>query len=120
VGSLFDSIDGGLERQKHVERDAESAIEGMLNDTKTDKIEEIVTFGTLSYIARQRGNNFAANCYAFATMTTVLPSLFRAEAESRGLIVAESGIGTRVGRGILGGVGIAFNGQKKLQILLVL
>jgi hypothetical protein len=84
----------------------------MLKDTRTDKFEELYTFGILSCIARRRGNNFAANCYAVATMTTVLPSLFRAEAESQGFIVAEGGIGTRQGRGILGGVGIGLNKQQ--------
>lgn len=115
IGSIFDGIDGSFERNKHPERDANSEIEGMLKDTRTDKFEELYTFGILSYIARRRGNNFAANCYAIATMTTVFPSLFRAKAESQGFIVAEGGIGTRQGRGILGGVGIGLNKQRKIS-----
>ncbi|MGD0284243.1 MAG: hypothetical protein ABSB12_01420 [Candidatus Saccharimonadales bacterium] len=115
IGSIFDGIDGSYERNKHAERDANSEIEGMLKDTRTDKFEELYTFGILSCIARRRGNNFAAICYAVATMTTVLPSLFRAEAESKGYIVYEGGIGTRQGRGILGGVGIGLNKQQKIS-----
>ncbi len=112
VGSLLDGIDGSLERKKHTNNDLDSAIIGMQKDVIADKFEEIFTFSVLSYTSRKRGNRFAADCYALATMTTVLPALARARAESHGLIVTEGGIGTRVGRAFLGGVGMALNKQR--------
>jgi phosphatidylglycerophosphate synthase len=109
IGGLLDALDGSLAREKSARRGKEPTTRGMLTDVLSDKFQEIVTFGALSLIAKKRGNDVAADNYAVAAMTAVLPALFRAEAETQGIIVAEGGIGTRVGRGILGGVGLGLN-----------
>lgn len=118
VGSLFDALDGSLARKKGIAGDGNMNVKGMIKDVRADKIQEIITFGTLSFIARRRGNHVAADNYAVGAMSAVLPALFRSHAESKGLIVAEGGIGTRVGRGILGGVGMAFNSHRDTSDIL--
>jgi phosphatidylglycerophosphate synthase len=117
IGSLFDSADGALDREIRSRDGSSPTIEGEINDAKADKLEEIFTFAALSLIARKRGNNFASKFYALATMTSVMTAVYRADAESHGFIVAEGGVGTRQGRGILGGIGIAFNKQSNISEL---
>lgn len=104
VGSLFDTLDGALARLKGLD-----GTDGMIEDVQADLRQQIVTLGALSVIAMRRGNRVAAANYAAAAMTMPLSALTRAQAESKGLIVAEGGMGTRVGRGIMGGVGMGFN-----------
>jgi phosphatidylglycerophosphate synthase len=104
VGSLFDAFDGSLARAKGVD-----GKEGMIEDVQADLEQQIATLAALSVVARRRGNRVAATNYAIATMMMPLSAYTRAQAESRGYIVAEGGMGTRVGRGILGGVGMALN-----------
>lgn len=118
IGSLLDTLDGALARKKGANEDGSTTVDGMLKDVRSDKIQEIITFGALSMIARRRGNNVAADNYAAAAMSAVLPALSRAHAESNGFIVAEGGIGTRVGRGILGGVGMGFNKHRDTSDIL--
>lgn len=118
VGSLLDTLDGSLARKKSSNNGQTTTVEGMLKDVRSDKVQEIITFGALSMIARRRGNHVAADNYAAAAMSAVLPALLRAHAESSGYIVAEGGIGTRVGRGILGGVGMAFNRHRDTSDIL--
>lgn len=118
VGSLLDTLDGALARKKGANEDGSTTVEGMLKDVRSDKIQEIITFGALSMIARRRGNHVAADNYAVAAASAVLPALSRAHAESNGFIVAEGGIGTRVGRGILGGAGIFFNRHRDTSDIL--
>lgn len=118
IGSLLDTLDGALARKKAGADGLDTTTEGMLKDVRSDKIQEIITFGALSMIARKRGNNVAADNYAAAAASAVLPALARAHAESSGFIVAEGGIGTRVGRGILGGVGMAFNRHQNVSDIL--
>ena len=113
-GSLFDCLDGALDRIKRGRSGEELSIDGMIEDVHADKVEEIVTFCTLSLMARRRGRNLAATSYALAAMTSTLPSMGRAKAESEGYIVKESGVGTRTSRAILGGIGMAFNGSRFL------
>ncbi len=104
VGSLFDTLDGSLARTKGMD-----GTEGMVEDVKADLEQQIATLAALSVIARRRGNGVAAANYAVATMMMPLSAYTRAQAEAQGHIVAEGGMGTRVGRGILGGVGMALN-----------
>ena len=104
LGSLGDSLDGAFAREV-----GEDGLDGMIEDVEADLEQQIVVFAALSLIARKRGNKVAAANYALAAMTTPLSALTRAEAESKGYIVAEGGMGTRVGRGILAGMGIGFN-----------
>lgn len=110
LGSLADTVDGALARKK-----GEDGVDGMVEDVQADLEQQIATFAALSIIARKRGNKVAAANYALATMTTSLSALTRADAESRGLIVAEGGLGTRVGRGILGGVGMGLNKHRDIS-----
>jgi phosphatidylglycerophosphate synthase len=111
LGSLLDALDGSLARKKG-ELNGGTTKEGMLLDLVSDRVQEVITFGALSLIARRRGNRVAADNYALAAMTSALPALIKAHAETKGLVVREGGIGTRVGRGILGGAGLAFNGRR--------
>lgn len=104
VGSLFDTFDGSLARKKGI-----ASAEGMIEDVQADLEQQIATLGALSVVATRRGNKVAAANYAITTMLMPLSAYTRAKVESQGLIVAEGGMGTRVGRGILGGVGMALN-----------
>jgi phosphatidylglycerophosphate synthase len=104
VGSLFDTLDGSLARAKDMD-----GTEGMVEDVQADLEQQIATLAALSVIARRRDNRVAATNYAVATMMMPLSAYTRAQAETHGYIVAEGGMGTRVGRGILGGVGMALN-----------
>lgn len=110
VGSLLDTLDGSLARQK-----GEDGAEGMVEDVQADLEQQIVALAALSVIARRRGNKVAAANFAAATMTMPLSALSRAQAESQGFIVAEGGIGTRVGRAILGGIGMGFNKHRDVS-----
>jgi phosphatidylglycerophosphate synthase len=107
VGSLFDTFDGSLARKKGVD-----GPEGMIEDVQADLEQQIATMGALSIVAMRRGNRVAAANYAAAAMLTPLSAYTRALGESQGLIVAEGGMGTRVGRGIMGGVGMALNKRR--------
>lgn len=104
AGSLLDTLDGAYARLI-----GEDSLEGMKDDVKADLEQQIFTFATLSLIARRCGNKVASANYAIATMTTALSAFYRAEAESMGFIVGEGGMGTRVGRGIMAGIGMKFN-----------
>lgn len=104
VGSLCDTADGALARLK-----GESGADGMIEDVQADLEQQIAAMAALSIIAMRRGNRVAAANYALAAMLTPLSALTRAQAEARGLIVGEGGMGTRVGRGFLGGFGMGLN-----------
>lgn len=108
LGSVGDAFDGALARFKALQNGG-TTIEGMLKDVRSDKRQEIATALSLSLVARRRGNHVAANNYAVAAMTAALPALYRSSAESKGYIVPEDGVGTRVMRGVLGGTGLALN-----------
>lgn len=110
VGSVGDALDGAWAREM-----GEDSTEGMLEDVRADLEQQIVEFAGLSVIARRRGNRVAAVNYALAAMTTPLSSLTRAEAESKGYIVAEGGMGTRLGRAVLAGAGIQFNRYRDIS-----
>ncbi|HVX57679.1 MAG TPA: hypothetical protein VHA37_08170, partial [Candidatus Saccharimonadales bacterium] len=97
-------------REKGVDGEA-----GMLEDVEADLEQQIVTFAALSLIALRRRNKVAATNYALAAMTTPLSALMRADAEGQGYLVAEGGMGTRLGRGILGGVGMALNKNRDIS-----
>lgn len=105
-GGLVDGVDGNLARFKGI-----SSLAGMLKDVRADKRQEIVTATVNSLLASKRGNKVAASQYAVAAMTASLPALLRATAEARGHLVSEDASGSRVVRGIEGGVGLGLNNQ---------
>jgi phosphatidylglycerophosphate synthase len=103
-GGLIDGLDGNLARLKGLNN-----LEGMIKDVRADKRQEILTAMANSLLASKISNNVAAAQYAVASMTASLPALFRAAAESKGYIVNEDASGSRVIRGIEGGIGIGLN-----------
>ncbi|MFI5271254.1 MAG: CDP-alcohol phosphatidyltransferase family protein [Candidatus Saccharimonadales bacterium] len=107
LGGLIDGIDGGLSRVKGI-----SSLKGMLKDVRADKRQEIATSIVNSRLASRNGNHVAASQYGVASMTAALPAYFRAAAEAKGHIVSEDASGSRVIRGIEGGVGIGLNGNE--------
>ncbi len=109
-GNLCDSADGALARFK-----GEGSTDGMIEDVRADLELQIAVMAALAIIAMRRGNRVAAANYALGAMLTPLSALTRAQAEARGLIVAEGGMGTRVGRGILGGVGMGLNRYRDMS-----
>lgn len=109
IGSLIDGLDGSLARLKAKESNQKTSTRGMLFDLWADKLQEVLTMSTLSHTARKRQNNVSADNYKIAAISTPLSALTRAYAESLGYVVSEGGMGTRVTRGILGGVGMALN-----------
>lgn len=109
VGSLIDGLDGNLARRKG----QGGTLEGMLKDVRADKRQEIATAAANSLLAKKSGNTVAANQYAIAAMTATLPALMRATAESQGFLVNEDATGSRVTRGIEGGIGLGMSNSKK-------
>ncbi|HEX5744201.1 MAG TPA: hypothetical protein VFX84_02005, partial [Candidatus Saccharimonadales bacterium] len=107
IFSLLDGFDGSLARKKGV-----AGVEGMIEDVQADLEQQIATLGALSIVAMRRGNRVAAANYATATMLMPLSAYSRAQAESQGFVVAEGGMGTRIGRGILAGLGMATNKRR--------
>ncbi len=104
VGSVCDALDGALARAR-----GEDGIDGEIEDLEADLEQQVAALTALGAIALKRGNMVAATNYAVAIMTTAVVSSSRAEAESSGFIVAEGGIGTRLGRGITIGIGMGLN-----------
>ena len=116
VGSAFDALDGALQRKKNEKTGQSSTTKGMKQDVRADRLQEIATACALSGTAGQiRGNKFATKSYGLAVMTAVLPAWARSTAEKRGIVVEEGGLGTRIGRAVLGGVGIAFNKNRAIS-----
>jgi phosphatidylglycerophosphate synthase len=110
IGSVGDALDGAWAREA-----GEDGLDGMLEDVGADLQQQVLEFAALSVIARKRGNKVAAANYALAAMTTPLSALTRAEAESKGYIVPEGGMGTRVVRAIMAGAGIQFNKHRDVS-----
>lgn len=106
LGGIIDGWDGNLARRKGT-----NSLKGMLKDVRADKRQEIITAAGNSLIASQHGNSVASSQYAVAAMTATLPAFFRAAAEAEGHIVSEDASGSRVVRGIEGGVGVGLNSQ---------
>jgi hypothetical protein len=104
VGNIFDAVDGS-----HARITDDESPEGEKDDVQADLEEQIETLANLSLIAHRRGNTVAATNFALATMLTGLSAYYRADAESRGLIVAEGVVGGRVGTGIFTGVAMGLN-----------
>lgn len=104
LGGIIDGWDGNLARLKGI-----TGLKGMLKDVRADKRQEIATAITNSLLASKHDNPVAASQFAVAAMTAALPAYFRAAAEAKGYIVSEDASGSRLVRGIEGGVGLGFN-----------
>jgi phosphatidylglycerophosphate synthase len=118
AGGLLDNLDGRVARklqEKYKEKYVTDPTKGMLTDTVADRIQELVTLGSLSLVARRHGNKVAASLYAIGFMTAVLSAWYRAEAESNGYVVTEEGPGTRVSQAVCGGIGMEFNNQPSVS-----
>lgn len=113
VFNMLDGVDGA-----HARLRGEDGSKGMIEDVRSDLEAQLATLGGLAIIAMRRGNKVAAANYALAAMLTPLSAATRAEAESQGLIVAEGGMGTRVGRSIVAGAGMAFNRYRDISDIL--
>jgi hypothetical protein len=109
VGGMADGGDGFLADTISEETGVPKPIEGMLHDSATDRLVEMVTFANLSLLARRRGNKYAAALYAVALMTSGWSAVTRAEYESHGFVGEEGGFGTHADRLIMGGVGLGLN-----------
>lgn len=110
IGSLLDGVDGNLARLQGTDD-----IQGMINDARADKRQEISTAAFNSLLAGNKGYSVAAYHYAAAASTAALPALFRSIAETRGFIVNEDAIGSRVARSIEGGIGFGFNRYRQIS-----
>ncbi len=106
LGGIIDGWDGNLARLKGL-----SGMKGMLKDVRADKRQEIATAVANSLLASKHDNSVAASQYAVAAMTATLPAYFRASAEAKGYTVSEDASGSRIMRGIEGGIGIGLNGN---------
>lgn len=111
-GSLFDGVDGKVSELRNT-----NSVKGMIKDATVDKIEEITTAAVNSLIASRRKFKAAAFNYAVAAATAPLTAYARAVAESRGYTVSEDAVGSRVTRGIEGGVGLGFNKFEQISTL---
>jgi phosphatidylglycerophosphate synthase len=103
-GGLIDGVDGNLARKKNM-----ASIEGMLEDVRADKRQEIFTALCNSLIAYRNGNMVGARNFAVAAMTASMPAYYRACAEAGGYLVSEDASGSRVIRGIEGGIGVGMH-----------
>ena len=104
LGGIVDGWDGNLARLKGM-----TGIKGILKDVRADKRQEIATAITNSLLASKHDNPVAASQFAVAAMTATLPAYFRAAAEAKGYTVSEDASGSRLVRGIEGGIGLGFN-----------
>lgn len=99
LGISCDALDGALARRLN-----QSSEKGAILDLMTDRIQESVMALTRMAMATERGDLLGVIAASLNGLTNPLPSLLRAIAESKGLIVPESGknplsfLGTRGGR----------------------
>jgi phosphatidylglycerophosphate synthase len=112
LSSGSDGIDGALARIKG------GSPQGPLIDTFFDRAAELLTTGIHATMAYMQDRPTEGDIALAAMATTTLPSLFRALAEARGVIVGENGsdgtildraigvAGTRGGRATGGAIGI--------------
>ncbi len=113
TGSAADFIDGALARGTD-----QTSEFGKLLDLISDKLQETSIAWTLSNKARKHGDHISANNYAVAAMSAPFPALYRAKAESKGIIVKEGGMGTRTSRAVLGIAGAALSQNRSSSTLI--
>ena len=118
IGSLIDILDGALARKKLERTGKDSGIRGVLIDTLLDRVQEVTSLLALWYIAEERDDRVAANNFLAGAMTATLPSVMRAKAETKGVLVAETSLGGRVPKAIETGAAYLFNKQEKMLALL--
>lgn len=101
LGVSCDALDGLLARKLN-----QSSEKGALLDLMTDRIQESAMALTRVAMATERGDLLGIIAAFVNGLTNPFPSLLRANAESKGLVVSESGknplsfLGTRGGRAI--------------------
>lgn len=99
LGISCDALDGALARKLN-----QSSEKGAILDLMTDRVQESVMALTRMAMAIERGDLLGVIAASLNGLTNPFPSLLRAVAESKGLIVPESGknplsfLGTRGGR----------------------
>lgn len=92
---LGDLLDGSLARRKATNNGTKTTLGGALADSLSDKIQEVGHGLALSRRARRQGHAFSGAMHLLSGVTAPLPALARSEAESKGVIVREGGLGTR-------------------------
>ncbi len=103
-GTMCDGIDGALARIKKAADAGFNTDRGQLVDVISDRLAEHASSLGRVAIAYLAGNEYAQNMALLAGATNYVPSLLRARAEAKGVVVAESGstpiefAGTRAGR----------------------
>ncbi len=108
AASILDAFDGSLARVIEAEDPTKKNPDGQLIDTAADRIQEttLAIFRVIS--AQKRGDNLGEVLALLSGISNGAPSLLRAIAESRGIVVPEGGgsiigfFGTRLGRTISG------------------
>jgi hypothetical protein len=101
VGSMCDALDGAKARRENPDPTLTEKIDGMLQDVRADKRQEIIGSLVLAYMHRKAGNSTGSFYQAISAATVTLPAYYRAHSEANGAIVPEGGLGTRVGRAVL-------------------
>lgn len=101
VGSMCDALDGAKARRENPDPTLAEKIEGMLQDVRADKRQEIIGSLVLAHMHRNTGNTAGSFYQAVLAATVTLPAYYRASSEVNGIIVPEGGLGTRVGRAVL-------------------
>lgn len=109
IGSAAtDALDGALARHLIAQGTIVDTDLGAIKDTLSDRTQEAILGLTRAATARRSGRWFGELAAYAATISNPMPSLTRAIAESRGVIVPETGnnvigfLGTRAGRAIFG------------------
>lgn len=103
-GTMCDGIDGALARIKKAADGGFNTDRGQLVDVVSDRIAEHASSLGRVAIAYLAGNEYAQNMALLAGATNYIPSMLRARAEAKGIVVSESGsspiefAGTRAGR----------------------
>jgi phosphatidylglycerophosphate synthase len=112
---LLDGVDGHLANIRALESDTPTNLRGNLYDTMSDKTVE--TYNCFKVASRSLNNQdrIGATLNTLAGVTSSLPALFRAKAESNNLVVKENGIGTRPVRATLIGLNLAFGNNKHVS-----
>jgi CDP-diacylglycerol--glycerol-3-phosphate 3-phosphatidyltransferase len=106
LAGLFDIFDGGLARLRK-----EDSRAGAFLDSVTDRVSDIVLFGSLfwSLAGRGQGHRLSAALALSTLIVSMLVSHIRAEAEARGMVLTE-GFVQRLERYVLLMIGLTAPG----------
>jgi len=113
ASSLTDAWDGPVARAHGKNNSRGTSLSGSLIDTASDRLQEFAAGTSQASIAFARGNKIGGYAQLAFAGSSLLPSLTRSLAESRGNVVSEGAIGSRHTRVTLNCLGYFWNEEPK-------